>query len=1505
MPVLTDDDIGLPKILSDSDIGLGVVPPVRATKAPSTTSGGPPLRLAPAPTMSDVGSGIVDTIKDIGRAQMEPIGPEQPSPTRELSDQDVSSLPTAAKVGIVATRAAQGVGDVLRTPFTYETLGIGPAVEGIFGVKAAPAIQKALSAAFAGQMTQAGAQKAGELVTELKKPKAQQDTKKILDLGGGLITDATFGAATALHAATPEIPPARALAKAIDKSPILTDEHIGLSPEQSKYLNQTVEPQIQKGAIPYENVRTPESIPVQAGEPTPAAPTIPADVQAPPEQVGPREEPLRTQGSGTPEKSNLIQLEGAAPGELPQPAPVESPPALPQPPVSEAKAKKGGFTRQIAGSDRPHDIIDDIQNIIGPGGRISMANASKFNKDFRPSGANKSMFAYDTGQGHKLDDIAQRLRDQGIHIEDEGQLLDLIHGAAEARKGNRFREARENKAATKLGAMEKGTGDLLKGQTEDFSLSGGKGTDFERIQQAKEQAERDKAESEKGQTEFGAAQSLGGATKADPAFAGDGDYVSNMFAAIDRDRAAMGKPPMEPTKRRTWDEDNQKALAMMNRDPNWIPSLIANVERDPRPLRSWEQAGMVWHRQKLKAEAHNAAIRINTAFEDGRVADQAEARLDLARYEDEILSLDDVVGRNGTGSEAGRSLQAQKMGAGDDFTLIEMRLEKRAVNGGRPLTPTEDAEIAKLHAQIEDTQRKYDTDVATAKEREANLEAQLAIEKIRATPPESKPVPPHVRIIADRIKATFDARAKAALIRLQGKTFALGGEQLADLADLGASKILSGVAEGVAWADEMVRDLGESIRPHLKTIWDAAQKAIGKELGSTPLETARAVQQSIKQMTPEQRVERYAKAVGEKLQQGKKDSVTNLVQKLARAIVEGQPTIDRDDLIDRVHAVIQKLRPETTRSEARDMISGYGDFKQLSKDQISLRLRDLKGQMQQVAKLEAMQKGKPPLKTGLERRIPSREESLLIRQVNDAKREFQVPVDDPTTQLKSPLDTLKTRMQTRILDYEKKLADKDFSTRQKREIKLDADTMKLRADAERAKDKYKVMLRADQLKNRPKWQKIMDAVVKWRQVEVISGIRSIFKLTAAAVEGIGVLPMRELAGAAIGKMPFIREAAKKASLESGSSVRIEAKALAETWRHLIDDFGKKITGKRTDYEAVFGKQTDGLPPELHNWAGLLHSALKSPLKRNAFTRAQAILEANAIKKGIDTTDPITEMEIGRQALDNADFWIFQNKNVLTKAYRAGLAVLEQRKGGVPSKGGKLASTVIQVELPVVSVPSNLIARVFEGAFGTGLGTARLIAAYTRGIENLTPKEADLIMRNFKTGSVGAAFFLMGVFNPSHFGGFYEPGKKRDKKDVPFGATRIGDVTIPAWLTDNPFLVMSQAGATMTRVASSKWKKSEKETKGMLWGAYAAAAGAAEQQPFVRDAEDVSKLVSGDPRYVLGEQAKSLLVPMAVQNVAEWGDKKNGEPVVRKPKTPLQHVELGIPGLRQTVPVGKP
>jgi hypothetical protein len=226
----------------------------------------------PEPPLSELPSTIGSTLKDIAAAQLRPIGPDQPSPTRGLSDQEVKNLPTLAKAGIVATTAAQGVGDVLRTPFTYETLGLGPLVEGIFGASKAPYIQKALSAAFAGQMTASGAQKAGELVTELKKPKSQQDTKKILALGGGLIVDAAFTGAAGAHAALP-----------IQTKPLpLEESQKGAENAQPKPAQAPTQGQ------------SPDAIPVQAQEPQPASPI-------PPEQVGPREESLGPPRTATPE----------------------------------------------------------------------------------------------------------------------------------------------------------------------------------------------------------------------------------------------------------------------------------------------------------------------------------------------------------------------------------------------------------------------------------------------------------------------------------------------------------------------------------------------------------------------------------------------------------------------------------------------------------------------------------------------------------------------------------------------------------------------------------------------------------------------------------------------------------------------------------------------------------------------------------------------------------------------------------------------------------------------------------------------------------------------------------------------------------------------------------------------------------------------------------------------------------------------------------------------------
>ena len=229
-------------------------------------------------------------------------------------------------------------------------------------------------------------------------------------------------------------------------------------------------------------------------------------------------------------------------------------------------------------------------------------------------------------------------------------------------------------------------------------------------------------------------------------------------------------------------------------------------------------------------------------------------------------------------------------------------------------------------------------------------------------------------------------------------------------------------------------------------------------------------------------------------------------------------------------------------------------------------------------------------------------------------------------------------------------------------------------------------------------------------------------------------------------------------------------------------------------------------------------------------------------------------------------------------------------------------------LPIVKIPTNIVGETLEYSTGLVTGSARLARAYRAGVENLKPEEADLIMRQLKQGSIGGAVMLLGFFSPNSVGGYYQQGEKRKKGDVgvgqvrPFGHKIFGH-DIPTFLLHNPLLETLQIGATIRRVADSKFKKRDKDTQGIGPGIMAGGLGLAEEVPFVREMTEVSKAFNPRERgQFTGELGRSLLVPQAVQWIAQHTDKDaKGNLIARKPKTAVQRVEEGIPGLRQNVP----
>ncbi len=123
----------------------------------------------------------------------------------------------------------------------------------------------------------------------------------------------------------------------------------------------------------------------------------------------------------------------------------------------------------------------------------------------------------------------------------------------------------------------------------------------------------------------------------------------------------------------------------------------------------------------------------------------------------------------------------------------------------------------------------------------------------------------------------------------------------------------------------------------------------------------------------------------------------------------------QEAMLDSLHGVTQEMFGMSRDDTARAW-SGYGDFTPISKAEIDAGLRDLKGQTQQLLKIEALENQKPLEKTGVERRVPSDEERRLIKVVNELKKKFGVVVTDPATQLKSALEGRRTYYKNRLAD---------------------------------------------------------------------------------------------------------------------------------------------------------------------------------------------------------------------------------------------------------------------------------------------------------------------------------------------------------------------------------------------------------------------------------------------------------------------------------------------------------
>jgi hypothetical protein len=287
---------------------------------------------------------------------------------------------------------------------------------------------------------------------------------------------------------------------------------------------------------------------------------------------------------------------------------------------------------------------------------------------------------------------------------------------------------------------------------------------------------------------------------------------------------------------------------------------------------------------------------------------------------------------------------------------------------------------------------------------------------------------------------------------------------------------------------------------------------------------------------------------------------------------------------------------------------------------------------------------------------------------------------------------------------------------------------------------------------------------------------------------------------------------------------------------------------------------------------------------------------------------MVQVRLSIEAYKDANRSIFLQDNWLTQRWKKFTLPTIDKATGKEKLGSKVFTTAARVALPIVSVPTNIVAETLTYTFGTFTGSARLAAAFIKGIDTLKPEEADLIMRQLKKGSLGLAAMAIGYFNSENIGGYYQPGEKRKEGDVAADEARVFGVTIPRYLMHHPLLMTMQIGATVKRIMNSKLRKSDAENRSVVDAGASALLGLIQEVPLAKEGVDLAKLFgpAAQRDQVAQDTIRSLLIPAASQWTAGKLDTDaQGKPIKRKATTLKQALEEGIPGLRSNVPRKKP
>ena len=640
-------------------------------------------------------------------------------------------------------------------------------------------------------------------------------------------------------------------------------------------------------------------------------------------------------------------------------------------------------------------------------------------------------------------------------------------------------------------------GDLISStQKEDFALVGERGADLKRIAAEKAKAERDAAEAkaldEKQQLDLlnkpPKPISMGGLNPSDPMERPSSAMpTANKNANIDADRVARGEAPLVAAMRQADADLWDSAMAVINDDWMAADKLIDRFNKQPFVPTDKELVILLQRRVDLKNEFAKAARDMALAAEEGRTEAYEASRAQRDNMLERLRDVESIVGRGdqGAGTMAGRALRARQLMMNDDFSMASMVIERESALG-RKLTEPELAEVQKLAEEYRVKAEANEKRVAELTKQVEEAEAARIAAQAAADAKQIR-INPKVLDYAEKLVLKLESRAEIASARLREKlaraSSGVDPTIVLDLAEIGVAKLGRNALDFAKWSKVILDEFGPKIQDYLKDGYEASKRLLDEELNrAEKIKGAPRIREVIISK-PSNQPEMIVSKLSKTLQKNPAADIAFPARRLARSL--WTPNIKPMELVDKVHGLLKQVLPDITKRDTMDALSGYGRYKMLKKDALSMGIRDINQQLQQLAKLDDMAKGKAPVRTGFERQSPSDEGRRLIKQVEEAKKKGGYNVTDPETQLRTAMQAAQRRLENQIKDLEHEIQTRHRIVKNKRKLEYDDKLKGLQARRDALKEIHDEVFKPEPLTDAQRlaiWkEKALDKIDDYRE----------------------------------------------------------------------------------------------------------------------------------------------------------------------------------------------------------------------------------------------------------------------------------------------------------------------------------------------------------------------------------------------------------------------------------------